>query len=174
MCTGRLTPANNCRTAGFGSLTIKNNSDDAKDSVQFKWSKGQSTSLAEFGAPSFNAGCALCVYDNGILAMTADVPAAATCDGKFCWKTLLHQYKFKAKSAFHDGIRAITLTESSVGKSKIALRTAGSALPVMPLSNFVMVQLVKNTGDICFSTVFPSADIKTNTVDKFSARVSLP
>ena len=82
-CANEAAPAAGCRTVQKSLLILKNNGDDAKDKLIWKWIKGQSTTQAEFGVPTGTTQYALCIYSGTVAAADYTVPGDA---GK--WRAL--------------------------------------------------------------------------------------
>src|SRR5262249_42202837 len=89
VCPG--VPLTGCKTAASGEagIAIKNSSDDAKDSVSWKWSHGAATSLDDIGDPVNGlAHYSLCVYDSSGNTQPRVALAAVgqtLCGGAPCW-----------------------------------------------------------------------------------------
>ena len=83
------TPRAGCRlpTEDLKALfMVKDNANDAKDKLVWKWVKGEATNVSELGNPTAGDAYALCVYGGGgTLAAAAEAPAAGTCAGLPCW-----------------------------------------------------------------------------------------
>jgi cysteine-rich repeat protein len=74
-CAHDAVPATGCRTAQKSLLLLKDNDDDAKDKLLWKWVKGQPTSQTELSDPTATADYTLCVYDANGIVTSATVPA---------------------------------------------------------------------------------------------------
>jgi hypothetical protein len=73
--------ASSCKTlgaAGRGKLQITDQSDDTRDKLSWKWSKGEATDFADFGEPTATTSYLLCVFDGSELKGEYAVPASAT------------------------------------------------------------------------------------------------
>lgn len=156
-------PSAGCRdTALLGAqLAITNTSPDKKDQLQFKWSKGDATTLAEFGDPLTSASYVLCVYDASAdpqPLLAAAAPAGGTCkSGKPCWKIAGTGFKYNDGLYTPDGLQSVQLKEGLVdGKSKIQVKGRGAnlAAPVLPLTVPITVQLHNTDTAVCWEAVF--------------------
>ena len=161
-------PAVGCRTALKSILVIKDNANNTKDKLTWKWIKGQSTSTADFGDPTVpvtGATIALCVYDNtGPLGQMVVAPGTG-------WTPISTKgWKFLQKSGVQDGITKIILKASTQNKSKALVKGKGSALPdITPaLTLPVTVQLVNSESGLCWQSVFTTS-IK-NVAGQFKAK----
>lgn len=151
-------PAMGCRPSLKSILVIKDNANNAKDKLVWKWIKGQTTSTAEFGDPAMGtANIALCVYDNGALeGATLVAPGSG-------WSPISTKgYKFTDKPGTQDGIQKIILKASTNNKSKALVKGKGGNLPDIapPLTGPVTVQLVNSQSGICWESVFNAPFLK--------------
>lgn len=157
----RLFPRGGCKTPedGKASLLIKNDTDDRKDKILWKWSKGEATTKDEFGDPLLTDTYELCVYSDGLLS-TGSVPPGGTCDKngkKPCWKELSSGYKYKDALATPAGITGVQLKAGDAGKAKIKVGGKGANLNLPQTDQIVssmVVQLVNNTTGECFDAGF--------------------
>ncbi len=161
-----------CRTAAKNKVLIKNKSDDGKDKLIWKWTKGAQTDQTEFGDPTATADYALCFYDgSGALLQQANVPPSAS-----KWSALgTKGYKYKDQTAAEDGITKIILKGGDAGKSKALVKGKGvnlpdfdSDLPIAMGDLPLVVQLRNNASGICWEGSFASP--KKNQLDQFSAK----
>jgi hypothetical protein len=164
-CGGACTPGplSGCETPGKAQVKLQDNTDPNKRKFMWKWWKGSAVK-ADFGAPTSTTGVLLCLYDNGMLAMSAAVDPGGTCDGKDCWKEAKTGFKYKSKSGNGDGVTNVMLKEGT-GKAGIQVKGKGSSvtLPTLPLSSAeVKVQLVKNPvgGGECWGSTFARPAVK--------------
>ena len=169
-CTGICppTPQLTCRAADRSALQIKNQSDDSKDRLTWKWTKGAATTTAEFGDPTTTATYALCLYSGGVAAAEIQVAPGAT-----KWAPLgTKGYKFSDIAAAEDGAQKISLRGGASGKSKALLKGRGLNLPdpinTTPLTLPVTVQLVNDGNGLCWQSVFATAS--KNTISQFKAK----
>ena len=132
------TPLVDCRrpfVPGKASFQLKDKTPDTSDVLGWKWLKGLRTTVADFGNPITTTDYLLCVYDAGVLKLSALAPAAGVCHGKPCWKaTGPKGFKYKDKDASPDGITLILLKEGTDGKAKILVKGKGTNLqmPTLP------------------------------------------
>ena len=170
-------PAAGCRDTLplAAQLQIKNDAVNRKDQLQWKWSKGDATLLAEFGDPLATASYLLCVWDasgNSQPLVTAAAPAGGTCkSGKPCWKAATTSYKYNDGLYTPDGIQGLQLKEGLVdGKAKIQAKARGVnlATPGLPLTPPVTVQLHNTETSVCWEAVFTAPT--TNDGVKFKSK----
>lgn len=159
-------PAGSCRTAAKSILVIKDNANNAKDKIVWKWVKGASTTQAEFGDPVMGtANMALCIYETGGLvgeALVAPGPGWSVVSTK--------GWKFLNKAGTQDGIQKIILKGSTNNKAKALVKGKGLNLPdpSPPLTLPVTVQLVNSQTGICWEGVFATAT--KNVAGSFKAK----
>jgi hypothetical protein len=175
-------PRNDCKaqTAPRGVFRLTNSTNDARDRLVWRWTKGDATDPSDFGDPLTNTAFALCVYD-GSGAPQPVASAISTAQGPcpkgvLCWTALSNsptiRYFDGAKSV--DGLQEIRLRSGSVGQPRISVRAGGEklGLPPMPLTPPVTVQL-QSSDAACFSSTYQN-DIKKNDGEKFRANPDAP
>jgi hypothetical protein len=154
-------PMFGCHAAGASSLQFKNNTtDDTKDKVKWKWSKGD-TSFASLDDPTSTTQYFFCIYAP-TLVLQAIVPSGAS------WSPAgTTGFKYADKTGAAAGMAKISLKSGTGGKAKIQVAGAGTNLPdPMPLTQPVDVQLQNSDGE-CWDHQFTSPE-KKNTLEQFS------
>ncbi len=162
-CVYDTTPAAGCRAAAKSILLIKNNATDAKDKLNWKWTKGAATALGELGTPTGTTNYTLCVY-SGTSAAVVSLPSGAS------WTALSKGFKYKDLSGAPDGATKAVLKSGAAGKAKALVKGKGVNLPDAPAPAFalpVTVQLVNDANNTCFEAVYTVA--KKNTSAQFKA-----
>jgi len=169
LCSGSATPAGVCKAAASGrsSLLLKDSTDNHRDQLTWKWSKGAETTLVDFGIPTSTTAYALCVYDSSASPqplLVATVPASSA-----RWTPTNKGFRYKDRAAAASGVRAITLKEGEATRSSAALQAKGAALamPALDLTLPVTVQL-RNSAGSCWGASFTAA--RSNDSAKFSAK----
>jgi hypothetical protein len=162
-----------CRTAAKNTVLIKNNSDDTKDKLVWKWSRGDATTQQELGDPTDTADYALCFYAGAPAALLqqANVPHAG---GK--WSALADQgYTYTDIDATNDGITKIILKGGTPGKSRALLKGKGARLPDfdsnLPIASGdlpLIVQLRNKANGLCWTGSFRTP--RKNLLEQFNAR----
>ncbi len=148
--------------SGKSTLTLKNSSNDAKDQMLWKWSKGSATATPDFGAPTTTTGFALCLYDGGPgLALTASAPAGGACkNGKPCWKASgAKGFRYGDADLTPQGIQKLTLQAGENGKAKIGFAGKGPLLrmPALATLAFPLVVQLQGTHGECWSATYVSS-----------------
>lgn len=159
-------PAAGCKNAGNAKLSIQNAADDGKDQLLWKWGKGEALSRGELGDPvAGDTVYGLCLYAGSTQALVGEValPRGAG------WKDL-NGGGFGFSDTTGDGIRFVAMKPSDTGKSAVALKGKGTALPdpPLPLPAPVTVQLLGDSRWLCLQTRF--ADAAVNTATRYKAQ----
>jgi cysteine-rich repeat protein len=163
-------PRTGCRTALKSLLAIKNNADDTKDQLLWKWLKGDATAQSDFGDPTAGTTLTLCLYAG---TTSAAIGSAAIPPG-VNWSAISDQgYKLKDPSGTPDGIQKTILKGGAAGKAKAQVKGKGANLPdvltgVLDLP--VTVQLVNDTTAVCLEGQYDAADVVKNDGVQFKAK----
>ena len=159
-------------------LKLKDMIVDTFDSLDWRWKKGDRTTLAELGDPTTETGYTFCIFDESgaepKASMSAKVAPDGTCSGKPCWKLLgslgFHGYRFRDSSGAQDGITKIWVKPGEEGRPKAQVLGRGLYLdmPTLPLSLPVSVQL-QTEGAACWEATCESDGVSRNDASQFSA-----
>ncbi len=159
-----------CRLAQKSRVLIKDNANDARDKLVWKWIKGASTSQAEFGTPTVDAEYALCFYAGTSAALIAQ---AAVPPGPN-WSAISSKgYKYKDPAGSAAGITRVILKGSTTNKAKALIKGKGVNLPdfALPIAGGdlpLIVQLRNNANGICWESEFATAT--KNLATQFKAK----
>ena len=168
-------PASGCLAGETASIQIRNNEDDAKDSLKWKLGKGEGFDQAMLGAPDATRTYALCIYDEtGSVASRA--ASVVVGPGPLWVSKDPKGFKYSDKAGSQNGATKIALKAGTEGRSTLQFAAKGLALPA-PVSaselfdqdSRVIVQLVNDETGLCFTSEFPAA--KANTTESFKASV---
>jgi endo-1,4-beta-D-glucanase Y len=169
------TPRADCRTplaSGASQIALRDRVDDAKDTLQWTWSRGSATTPAALGDPTTTTRYDLCLYDGAsTLVAAAAVPAAGSCAGRPCWTPKSRGFRFARKDGTPNGVTSLDLKSGADGKARIVLKAKGSllALPVLPIGSLPLgVQLSNGLGE-CWDATFLN-DVRDDSGDAFKAR----
>jgi hypothetical protein len=143
---------------GKASLQMKDKTPDKGDQITWKWIKGPTTPLSDFGDPVTTDDYALCVYDNGALVTSAAADHGGVCRGKPCWSTKPTSIQYKNRDASPSGTQSIKLKPGAIdGKASITFKAKGDKV-VLPnlgmLGGPVVVQLQRSGGAPCFGATY--------------------
>jgi hypothetical protein len=142
-CRGPVAP-------GKSLLLLKRHVPDTGDSLSWKWAKGDTTPLADFGDPSGSDAYRLCIYDATGVRVGATAPAGASCGTLPCWDLNASGFKYKDKAGTPDGIVQVQLKAGTTpGRASILVKGKGAALRLpltATLASPVTVQLRRPNG----------------------------
>ncbi len=174
-CIHQAGPALGCLASGSSKVRVRISDSDSKDTVSWKWSRGDAFTHSDIGSPATITDYTLCVFDH-----SGSVPILATellLPPDLQWQERSNEkgWQYKSKLGEHAGIRKLTLKPKSQGKSSLKLTAKGSALPeplpVSPTAMFdndprVTVQLIAGA-NICWSVDYEQP--ASNTADQYKA-----
>jgi hypothetical protein len=176
------TPIAACRQSTQAGKSLLLLRAGASEKLQFKWIKGATTAIADFGDPTTAQTYTFCVYDEtagaAALKLQALLPPGGDCAGKPCWKSTGKGFLYKDKNAAADGIQLLNLKSGADGKAKIILKGKGANLhlPALPLAqdHAVIAQLKNNRGPgECWEARFSGVP-KKNDASQFKAKGDAP
>jgi hypothetical protein len=116
----------------------------------------------------------ICIYDTGVpgqtLRLSARAPAGGVCTGRPCWKETDSGFRYADRELTPDGLATARLKAGSPGAGRIAVKGRGAnlALPVLPFTAPVIVQLQRRDGVPCWTATFSAPD--TNTSEQIRAK----
>jgi hypothetical protein len=165
-------PAPGCRDAGKSLLLLKNETDNTKDKLLWKWLKGAATTQDDFGVPTDTTGYTLCLYAGSVAARAIVPPSASR------WRPIGSRgWKYDDTVGAADGITKLLLKGGVAGKAKIVMKGKRASLPpltaLLPVAEDefpLTVQLTRNTTNMCWESTFEAGDVQTNTAERFQAK----
>jgi cysteine-rich repeat protein len=152
---------------GKSTLVLKDSTSDAKDKLVWKWRKGASTTLADYGDPLTTSDFELCFFDEStgtpVVVGSARMPAGGMCAGTPCWRDTSSGYKYASKLGTPDGVAKMILRAGDDGQALALVKGKGALLhaPSLPLGVPTRVQL--RGGDACWEATFSAAGTKRST-----------
>ncbi len=165
-------PSGTCRepiAAGKSQLFLRRSPLGVRDSARWTWTKGEATTVAEFGNPLSTASYVLCVYDgSGASQPLLNLAAVrgGSCDGRPCWAAAsVHGYKYKDRQLTPNGWSTVQLREGLTdGKPRLSFKGKGIylALPTTPLAFPVTVQVRNTQTSVCWSSTFTTPLVNTS------------
>jgi hypothetical protein len=162
--------------AGRSKLALSDKGGDSQG-LGWKFTKGEATQLADYGSPLETDDFELCLYDDGVLVATFQMPAGGTCPTRECWRDRGTQFLYKDKEATPDGM---TLAKLAVGvrdgDTKIILKGRGAnlALPsLLDISGVLDVRLHRSSGADCWGASF-SPPFRSQDASKLKAASDAP
>jgi hypothetical protein len=145
-----------CKAAGRTKLTILNRSDDRQDTMKFKWTVGDATTVAELGDPTVDTQYTVCVWDDvggtPSLVMGMVAPPAGNCTGRPCWKPVngATAFRYRDIGLLPDGIQQLDVRSGPLGKTRVIVKAKGAVMPDPPMPFMqqpkITVQVVNNLG----------------------------
>jgi len=145
-------PVAGCQATGTGraSLRLRNVRRDARDRLEWKWASGPG--LLDLGGTPTASDYLICVYADDGLVLSALAPQDASCAGKPCWKATTHRLRYRNKALTPDGLSTIVLRTGKAGRIIVKGKGSNLALPTLPLTAPVSVQLWRTDGDSCWES----------------------
>lgn len=170
-CVVAAAPASGCFTpsaARAAALSLKNAPGGSRDTVGFKWNKGEETMLADFGDPLASDDYALCIYDaDADVVLAAQIPAGGTCAGRECWKSGLTGISYRDKEATPDGINRVLLRAGDAGRAAVAAKGKGEPLKMTPVDDITLpVRAQLRRDGACWEATFSLPSRLTSEVFK--------
>jgi hypothetical protein len=175
-CVSTSGPAPTCLLPAKALLDVKDKADDSKDTVKWKWLKGEETLMTDFGDPFSSTEYTLCIYDE-----TGGIPTLTTSlnlPPNGAWKSNNKGFKYKDNTLAFHGIKKIQLKAGAAGKAKVDVQAKGLNLnpALVPFDGTrfydqdtkITAQLINSVG-LCWSTELPVPGLK-NAVDRFKDR----
>jgi cysteine-rich repeat protein len=153
-------PLTGCRRPfipGKASLKMLKKSTPDKDTIKWKWLKGERTTFAEYGNPLTSANYQVCIYDGSGRRFEITVPAGGTCGTKPCWKASgLKGFKYKDKELTPDGAQKLILKEGELAKARILLTARGTALAMPDLTTLTqpLTVQIQQTDGLCWEAIY--------------------
>jgi cysteine-rich repeat protein len=163
-CAGVAAPAMSCLAPTAprkAYVQLKDRPLDKYDSLIWRWSKGQLTTIDDFGDPLRSTRYALCLYDQAAdpqPRLHIALSPGGTCSAKPCWKTTHSGFRYRSRKGGNQGVRSIALVRGVDGKAHVSFSAKGEHLPLPALgfSPAVSVQLRNSTG-ACWGATYSAA-----------------
>jgi Zn-dependent metalloprotease len=149
------TPRGGCSAAAKGLVLLKRDGDNpGKNKLVWKWIKGTAGSV--FANPVSGATYSLCLYDAAGSLLISEVPPGTGWESK-------GNGAFKYDGDLSAGGIALIKLKPGNGNAKILVKGKGAnlALPALTFSQPLTVQLVKDTGPLCWESSFAVPALKS-------------
>jgi hypothetical protein len=157
---------------------VKDNDNDLKDKLVWKWVVGDATDVGDFGDPTASDAYALCVYDPAgpTLLAAAEAPAGGQCEGLPCWAAKATAYTYKDKARTPSGLLKVVLKAGATGRAKVIVKGKGVALPDLapPFALPVMVQLQRQGSNECWEATYDGGGVIKNQAGLFKGKAEGP
>ncbi len=133
-------PPAGCAGAGTSSITMKDMSLGTR-LVDWKWSRGDATSMADMGSPRTKGAWVGCLWSAGSLAMSARIPAGPA------WQEKPRGWAYKDTRGTWAGATKVLLQEGIAGRSKAQLQLKGVRVPMPALEALAAPLVLQLRGD---------------------------
>ncbi len=164
-----------CRSSQKSVMVIRDKANDARDTLIWRWTKGESTSFAELSDPTSTAKYNLCIYAGTTAALVTE---ASVLPGGANWSEIGNGkgYRYKDNNGTADGITRMIVKANANNRARAFAKGKGINLPdpSLPLALPVLTQMVNQESGICFEATYNGGDIKKNEAAMFKAKSSLP
>jgi hypothetical protein len=165
-----------CKAAQRSILVRRDNTDDTKDELVWKWLNGESTVLGEFGNPQTTADYVFCLYGGAAESLLGggEIRIPKSSDR---WESVGDSgWRYRDADGLENGAQKLLLRSSSENKSQALLRGRGTELPdpVLPLAaeNLpLVVQLFNSDTSTCIESRFAAGNILANLERRLKAKV---
>jgi len=168
-------PQSTCETPGSVRLVVRNSLDSTKDSLVWKWRRGDAFEQADIGNPAGKAKYALCLYDSIESARVLSASLVVE-PGRGWTRDEAKGWQYKDPRGKSSGVTGLLLKSGEMGKTRVRLAASGPELPLPPPASgsqffhkdgSVVVQLVTSTSGQCWTSTFMTA--KENNAASFVA-----
>lgn len=161
------------RTTRFdGSKLILKDRGGKGDSLTWKFRRGETTALADFGDPLGSTDYEFCLSDGtGAVLMQITVPGGQTCDGGPCWKATSKGFKFADPDRSYGGVRKMLLRPGTTPVPQVLVKGRGETLtlPPLPIQNLPLTARLRASNGECWANVFDQAGVSGNIPAQFKA-----
>jgi hypothetical protein len=159
-------PKVGCAVASSSRIVVRDEFDDSKDRLVWRWRGTAKSPELEIGDPSQSTTVGLCVYDSfeghHILITKLRVEP-----GEAWSRRKSGAWHFKSSGQSSAGVTRIAAKTGQSGKTRLGVKARGKRLP-FPLEpatksklyhkdRDVLVQLVTDASDACWTSAFPTA-----------------
>lgn len=161
-----------CRTSQKSVMVIRDNPNNDRDRLIWRWTRGQSTDFADYGNPATTSKFNLCVYAGTTAALVAEAnvePNSAN------WSVIGNNkgFRYKDNNGTQSGVQRVIVKASANDRARAFVKGKGASLPdpTLPLALPVLTQLVNQETGICFESTYLGPNVSRNTTGQFKAKV---
>jgi uncharacterized delta-60 repeat protein len=150
-------PRDDCRSAGVSNLVVKDNVDDRRDALTWKWSKGEATSLDEIADPTTTGRYQLCLYPDAVA-----FGGEAIFPSSLGWKSIPGRgFQYADADRVTGGVGSLLLRTGEAGRASLRVKAKGVNMPdeLLPATSY-RLQLLDGVTGICWGSEFSSGDVK--------------
>jgi hypothetical protein len=162
-------PLPSCRAPRGSSLRVRDDSEDDKDKVVWRWTEGPVSAASDFGSPATATRYSLCIYQGTVPHLAAELALPAGTR----WGSLRDRgFKYADSSALPHGARNALLEAGARNQSKVIVKGRGRMLPDgwLPLTAPVAVQLIRADTMGCWGATYQEADVSSSGDGGFDAK----
>ncbi len=147
--------------------------------LRWQWTKGDATTLSDFGDPVDGDAYALCLFDESGTSPHLAFRASShvgQCEGRRCWKqTGASSFKYGDRQQTPGGLDHMFLKSGPDGKAKLLVsgRGANLSLPTLPLALPARAQLQAENGQ-CWESQYSEVGTSRNDSQEFKAKAFQP
>jgi len=172
-CVNTPRVRNDCRTAMSSKLLLKSTAATDRDKLTWTWTRGQSTSQAEFADPRTNASYEFCLFAG---VANATIAAANLPPDPARWQPTSRGFNYRNPTADEDGIARLKLVGDDTNRSQVNLKGQGALLDITapPVALPIRAQLINSQSNVCWTATYDSADVRRNDAGKLSAKATGP
>lgn len=159
-------PRGHCEVAGSSRFAVRDDADDSKDRLVWRWHGTTQSDQLEIGDPSQSTTVGLCVYDS-FEGHSFLVTALRVEPGGAWSRRKSGAWHYRSTGQSPAGVTRIAAKSGSSGKARFGLKARGKRLP-LPLEpatraklyhkdRDVLVQFVTSANDRCWTSAFATA-----------------
>jgi hypothetical protein len=160
-----------------GRFQVRDKLGTRSDSLNWKWVKGEETTLADFGNPLATDSYTLCVVDAfNDRHFDVTIPPGGVCNDRPCWKDGGEKgFTYTDKLASQGGIQKIVLKPGLQGTATVVVKGKGAGLnaPNLPLPLPLLVQLQSSNGT-CWEAAFRPEGVLKDGTGQFAVKAGIP
>jgi hypothetical protein len=145
-------------------LWLRDQELNSRDTLVWKWMRGSTSTLAEFGDPEHAHGYAACIYDaEDALLFAGSIPSGGTCGSRPCWRPIKAGLEYRNGRATPDGFTKILLKPGGDGEASVIVKGRGDHLhlPAIPLAPPMTVQFQQEDGP-CWEATYERPGVRLN------------
>jgi hypothetical protein len=147
---------------------LRNVRRDARDRLEWKWVSASPLLADDLGAAPTTSDYLMCLYADDRLVLSALAPKDAACAGAPCWKATARRFRYRNTDLAPDGLATIVLRTGKAGGIAVTGRGVNLALPSLPLTTPVAVQLLRTDGGECWESAIDTPAV--NSATRFRGR----
>lgn len=161
-----------CRTSQKSVMVIRDNPNNDRDRLIWRWTRGQSTDFADYGNPATTSKYNFCVYAGTTAALVAE---ASVEPPSVNWSVIGNNkgYRYKDNNGAQSGVQRVVLKANASNRARAFIKGKGANLPdpTLPFELPVLTQLVNQETGVCFEATYTNPTVNRNTAAQFKAKI---